>query len=41
MGHVDGLTKHRLPLASLPLTHHTKLLNLNHAQPSTTSQIEP
>ena len=33
MEHLDGITKHRLPLASLPLTHHIKLLNLNHAHP--------
>lgn len=41
MEHLDGITKHRLPLASLPLTHHIKLLNLNHAHPPTTFQIEP
>ena len=41
MEHLDGITKHRLPLDSLPLTHHIKLLNLNHAHPPTTFQIEP
>ena len=41
MEHVDGITNHRLPLASFPLTHHIKLLNLNHAQPPTSFQIEP